>query len=124
MGLPDLCSVQRAEELNDRGLYELLHNSDAETALRFFLKAIDLDNSNTSALHNCGDLYNSRNEFLKALPLFETLCTLVPDKGINWYNRAISLTGLQRFEEADLCLTKAYELNPTLKTLACGKTRI
>jgi len=113
-----------AEDLLLIGANIIIKNNDIKLALSYFEEALKKSPDNQTAMHNCADLYNSLERYNDAEKLFSKLCKLDEKNGLNWYNLGISLISQNKIEEANNCIKKAYELNPELMNLSCGKSTI
>lgn len=63
-----------------------------------------------------GNWHYQRNEFDKALELYDWALTLKADDEIAWANKDLALNKLGRYEEAIACHDKAIELKQDYET--------
>ena len=90
----------------------LLTEEKYDEALKYYVKAAQIDPNNTCVLDDMGLAYLELNRHDEALKCYEKSLQLDHFKHGIWYNKALALAGLGRKEEALKSYEIALDLDP------------
>lgn len=86
---------------------------DFKTAIKYYTKTIELDETHIKAYFNRGFSYDKLGSHLNAIADYNKVIELDPDNGYSYYNLGISLDKANKHEEAIENFTKAISYIPT-----------
>ena len=100
--------IEAAWHYNEKGVYE----EDPEKALKFLLKAMELDKNDPVAYSNAGDALNELEKYNKAIEYFTAAIDLDPDYSPAYVGRGVSYDWKEMPKAALNNFLKAIELDP------------
>ena len=98
--------------LLDEGKNQIASGS-FDSAISFFLKAIQIDPKNLQALNNLGICYMKMGLFENAIQEYKKSLKLNPFDAMGWYERGLCHFNLSQFEWALACFKSATKHDPT-----------
>ncbi|MFZ5979614.1 MAG: tetratricopeptide repeat protein, partial [Candidatus Zixiibacteriota bacterium] len=101
----------RAEDYFTQGAAQLEYGR-IDQAEENFKRALAADSTHGASYNNLGMIYANRNEYLRALPLFQKAVKLEPQVMENYFNYATALISLKNLKGALDILEEARRINP------------
>ncbi|MHC9543204.1 MAG: O-antigen ligase family protein [Vulcanimicrobiota bacterium] len=89
---------------------------DYEEARSYFVKSLELDNSNISSYFAIGFTYYEEKDYEKAIAFFYKARVLAPDYALSYFYTGLSYKGLKKYREAKLFLERSFLLDSTLRS--------
>jgi len=103
--------IEDADEWLEVGT-DYFENGNYEKAIRFFKKALDMDEENKDAWVMYGIALVETQEYQDAMDCFDRATDIDPDNTKAWYNKAELLVRFKKFKDALLCYDEVLDIDP------------